>query len=311
MPLGEPTFPLVPRFRLLGLPFGAMHSARRGLGSDVAGSRPYRRGDDIAAIDWAASARLSSARDADEFVVRERFAEEAPRVVVVCDRRPTMALYPRQLPWLSKPRALEAILEAIARSVFQARGFLGYLDFAHGDEPFWSPPQSHTQWQRREVTYFGDPDFAADADNVAQALAFLAHMRVALPPGTFVFVLSDFLVAPPAEAWQRARDHRWDVVPVIVQDPVWEQSFPDISSVAVPVVDTQTGRTEALRLTRGQVARRREENESRLVSLVDGFMTLGLDPVVVSSSEDEDVLQSFLAWADQRLYAEQEWQRGA
>ena len=44
-------------------------------------------------IDWAASARLSSARGTDEFVVRERFADEAPRVIIVCDRRPEMAAF--------------------------------------------------------------------------------------------------------------------------------------------------------------------------------------------------------------------------
>ena len=77
------TFPLIPRRRVLGLPFGGLHSLRRGLGSDVAGSRPYRPGDDIDKIDWNASARLSLARGSEEFVVREHYAEEAPRVVVL------------------------------------------------------------------------------------------------------------------------------------------------------------------------------------------------------------------------------------
>ena len=48
------TFPLIPRRRVLGLPFGGLHSLRRGLGSDVAGSRPYQPGDDIDKIDWYA-----------------------------------------------------------------------------------------------------------------------------------------------------------------------------------------------------------------------------------------------------------------
>ena len=52
-----------------------MHSARRGTGSDVAGSRRYVPGDDVKAIDWASSARLSSARGADEFVLRELYRE--------------------------------------------------------------------------------------------------------------------------------------------------------------------------------------------------------------------------------------------
>ena len=71
----ELTFPLVPRRRLIGLAFGLVQSARRGTGSDVASSRPYQPGDDVDTIDWAASARLSSARGTDEFIVREHFAD--------------------------------------------------------------------------------------------------------------------------------------------------------------------------------------------------------------------------------------------
>ena len=78
------SFPLVLRRRHVGLAFGATPSSRRGPGSDVAGSRPYRRGDAMRGIDWAASARLSAARSEDAFIVRERFADESPRVV---DRR--------------------------------------------------------------------------------------------------------------------------------------------------------------------------------------------------------------------------------
>ena len=74
------TFPLIPRRRVLGLAFGGLHSIRRGHGSDVAASRPYRPGDAMRTIDWAASARMSLARGTDEFVVREHFADEAPRV---------------------------------------------------------------------------------------------------------------------------------------------------------------------------------------------------------------------------------------
>ena len=65
---GRLTFPLVPRRRVHGVSFGTMRSLRRGSGTDVAGSRPYRPGDDMDAIDWAASARLSTAKGRDEFV---------------------------------------------------------------------------------------------------------------------------------------------------------------------------------------------------------------------------------------------------
>src|SRR3982751_731278 len=151
MPFTDVVFPLTPRRRLIGLSFGGMRSARRGTGSDVAGSRVYRPGDDIDTIDWAASARLSAARGTDEFIVRERFAEEAPRVVIVCDRRPEMALFPAGFPWLSKPAAMREAGSLIADSTLRARGLIGYLDYAtmeppdtavHADEPFWRPPTS-------------------------------------------------------------------------------------------------------------------------------------------------------------------------
>src|SRR5919108_5593882 len=127
------TFPLIPRRRVLGLPFGAPHSVRRGIGSDVAASRPYEPGDDVDRIDWYASARLSLARASDEFIVREHFAEEAPRVVCLCDRRPSMSVFADGWPWLSKPEAIRQVVRLISDSAIAARGLLGYLDEAEGD----------------------------------------------------------------------------------------------------------------------------------------------------------------------------------
>src|SRR5262249_35836052 len=121
-------FPLVPRYRLTGLPFGTARSTRRGRGGDLAGLRAYIPGDPISTIDWPASAKLSSARGDDEFVVRERFADEAPYVVVVVDRRPSMGLYPSWSPWLDKPAAVRAATETIVASALAARGAVGYLE---------------------------------------------------------------------------------------------------------------------------------------------------------------------------------------
>ena len=90
MAVRELTFPLVPRRRLTGLPFGDLPSRRSGHGSDIIGTRPYAHGDPITSIDWFATARASSATGGDEFIVRERAADEAARVVIVADRRPSM-----------------------------------------------------------------------------------------------------------------------------------------------------------------------------------------------------------------------------
>ena len=122
------TFPLVPRGRLIGLSFGTMRSFRRGTGSDVVDSRPYRTGDDVHSIDWAASARRSAALNSDEFIVREHYADEAPRVVIACDRRPGMSFFSSPLPWLDKPRAVQETAELLMRSAVGAGGFVGYLE---------------------------------------------------------------------------------------------------------------------------------------------------------------------------------------
>jgi uncharacterized protein (DUF58 family) len=302
MALTNETFPLIPRRRLVGLPFGAMHSARRGSGSDVAGTRPYLPGDDVRGIDWAASARLSSAHSADEFIVREWYADEAPFVVLVNDRRPEMLLYPEGLPWLHKPEAVRVCAELIGASAVAARGFVGYLDFAMGeDEPFWRPPQSPTEvWHIRE-RHLAWPDYRAQPDNVARALDYLARHRRSVPSGSFVFLLSDFLEPPPGEAWARAIEQRWDVVPVVIQDPTWEQSFPAVGNVVLPLADPD-GRPRPVRMREREAAQRREENEARRDRLLTEFMALGIEPILVSSTDREEIFGSFLVWADERQF---------
>ena len=136
----EATFPLLSARRGIGLTGGSRRSVHRGVGFEVASSRPYRRGDSMRTIDWKASARLASARDADEFIVREHFADDRLRAVVVVDRRPEMALYPPELPWLHKPAAVAAAGQMIADSAIASQGLPGYLDVTVPGAPRWLPP---------------------------------------------------------------------------------------------------------------------------------------------------------------------------
>ncbi len=291
------TFPLVPRGRLIGVSFGSMQSFRRGSGTDVSGSRPYRTGDDIRTIDWAASARVSAARQRDEFVVRERYADEAPRVIVVCDRRPAMSFFAAPLPWLDKRAALIGAAELILESSIAAGGFVGYLDYADG-APRWDPPRGRRLAEVKER--LPSAAFAAPSDTVERAVAHLTEHGRAVPQGSFVFVLSDFIPAPPADAWLTALEHRWDICPVVIQDPTWEQSFPDVSGIAVPLRTPGAARAAPARLTAGEVRARRGANEERLQRLLDGFRDLEREPVLVSSSDRVEILASFLAWAEVR-----------
>jgi uncharacterized protein (DUF58 family) len=276
-----------------------MRSLRRGTGTDVAGSRPYRPGDDMDAIDWAASARLSTARGRDEFVVRERFAEEAPRVVVVCDRRPAMACFTAPLPWLDKPLVVRTAFELVLASAASAGGFVGYLDHADG-EVFWRPPQLERRLLKLRNERLESPDFRAPRDWLERSLTHLAEHRRSATAGTFVFVLSDFVPSPSKEVWFTAFEHHWDVIPVVVQDPTWEQSFPDMHGIVVSLRDPDTGRVVPVRLTRREAVHRRQANQERLTGLLDDFRALDVDPVLVSSSERAELLASFLSWSELR-----------
>jgi hypothetical protein len=291
-------FPLIPRRRVIGLSFGGVRSVRRGTGSDVAGSREYRPGDDIAWIDWASSARLSAARDNDEFIVHELFADEAPCVVVVADRRPSMGIRPSALRRLDKPQALLEIIDLIGTSARAARSVTGYVDHAEG-EVYWRRPRSE---RLAEPGTFERP-FRAPDDAVTLGLQHLHQHRRDLPMQAFVFVVSDFLVAPDLDAWQRAIEHRWELVPVLVQDPVWEQTFPDVGGITVPYADPQTGGVVPVYLTREEAERRRLEHEARAAELTRVFRSLGVEPVSVGSHDPGDVLGSFLRWADLRVMA--------
>ena len=292
------TFPLVPRRRVIGLAFGGVRSVRRGSGSDVAGSREYRPGDDVAWIDWAASARLSAARADDEFVVRELYADEAPRVVVLADRRPSMGIAASSLRPLDKPRALLAILDLIGESARVGRSLTGYLDHADG-EAYWRPPR--TERYAEQGTF--DRPFRAPEETVSLGLEHLGRHRRDLPTQAFVFVVSDFSVAPQEEVWEQALEHRWELVPVVVRDPIWEASFPDVGGITVPFADPASGAIVPVHLSRRETRRLRSENESRADRLTQTFRGLGTEPVSVESHDPADVLSAFLRWADLRLMA--------
>jgi uncharacterized protein (DUF58 family) len=291
--VAEPSFPLLSRRRGTGLIGGTRRSVHRGGGFEIASARPYRRGDSVRAIDWKASARMSSARLSDEFIVREHFAEDHPRVVLVVDRRPSMSLYPAELPWLNKPAAVAVAGRMIVESALAAQGYPGYLDLADAPAPRWIPPNRRENAGVIRDDELARSGYAAAEDNLVTAIRHLERSRSDVPPGSFVFVLSDFLVPPPRAIWRVAGSLGWDVVPVLLQDPTWEQSFPDVAGLMLPL-------PQPLRLTRRDVKERRAANEQRLAELLETFAELEIDPVVLSSADPLDVFDAFMRWHERR-----------
>jgi len=276
---------------------GALRASQRGEGDETAGSRPYRPGDRLSWLDWRASARLSAARASDELVVREFFADRAPRAVIVSDRRPSLGVYRAPLPWLDKPAAIAAIVKLVAASVRAARGDVGLVSSTAAG-PFYVRPGRipSDAWliDRAAGPTEGPPDA------LVRSLELLSRRRAALPVGTFVFVVSDFVTPVPGRVWMGLRGLGWDVTPLLVQDPVWEQSFPRIGGVVVPFAEPgSAGRTDVW------IGRRRAEalaaaNERRLADTIGRFQHLGFDPVVVGTSDRVEIARLLHAWAARR-----------
>jgi uncharacterized protein (DUF58 family) len=286
-------FPLVPRRRLQGTPFGERSSSRRGHGTDVATTRPYVPGDPVGKIDWFASARVSAATGQDNFVVRETYAEEAPRVMIVVDRAPSLSLYGDGLPWLDKRAAIRTAADAIGRAAMAARAELGLAEGSHVLPPGAVAPR-HLLDRVRRLAADGVPG------DLARALAALARRRAEAPQGTFVFVLSDFLDPVPSRVWSSVRTTRWDVVPVVVMDPTWERSFPDVGGVTIPFALPGEETPVLVRLDESEAAGRRVANEGRLAALLARFRRLDFDPLLLGSSEPAAVDAAFLRWANVR-----------
>lgn len=288
-------FELVPRRLFVGTPFGRRRSARRGQGDEVAGTRPYRPGDQRAHIDWPASARLSAARGTDEFVVREFYADEAPCVTIACDRRAGMAVHPAPSPWLDKRGAVETVVRLITASAAAEHADVAYADGAR-PRPLWLRARAAASPLPSPLAAGRDPS----EHSLQLAVESLLRQSGAVPAGSFAFVVSDFLVDLPGSTWLRLRALGWDVVPVVVQDPLWEQSFPDVAGVVLPIADPATGRTEDLWINAREARSRAETNERRLDTTLQRFRRLGFDPVLVGSSDSFEIARHFELWAERR-----------
>ncbi len=249
-------------------------------------------------IDWAASARLSAARGTDEFVVREYLAQEAPRPR---SRRP---------PPVARPlRAGDAVArqaggrgsaaEAIAASAVDALGEVAYLDHATPDgRGFWLPPAG-----RRRIAdiraRLGTAPFTAPPARARARAPGAAPPRPR--PAAGQLRLRPLRLPRRRSARRSGRGCArcaGTSCRSIVQDPTWEQSFPDVHGVVVAFADPATGAVAPTRFTRpGGAATSRASTSSGSTATLRTFRHLGFDPVVVGS---EDAFAPLAAWAARR-----------
>ncbi len=177
------------------------------------------------------------------------------------------------------------------------RAELGWCDVSAQDELWLAPHNALARGvvERRLAGAWDGPPGSLD-----RALSTVIERRTEAPAGTFVFVLSDYLEPLDMRSWHTAIRRGLDVVPVIVQDPVWEASFPPIGGVTVPLADPAGGSAVGTRLSAEEASARRAANEDRVRGLVDGFRRLGADAALVTSASAADVDAAFAQWAARR-----------
>jgi uncharacterized protein (DUF58 family) len=285
-------FPFPARRRITGALLGETNSVRRGESADIVGSRSYVPGDDPRAIDWAGSARLTAARGFDQFLVREFYAEQTPVAVIVCDRSPSMSAAPAPgTPFLSKPETLARVAALVADSALAARSHFAFFEF-RGDMPFFSPPGVRGARELLEQwTHAPGEGGDRSADELLRALV---TERARLPAGTLVFVLSDFVPTPSETVWPHVLDAGWEVVPVVIQDPAWEQSFPlEAAGLVLEQVDGP------VRISTGDAARLKREHERRVGEIAAWSARHGFSAVVPRSYQPRQLVDAFTVWASE------------
>jgi hypothetical protein len=99
------------------------------------------------------------------------------------------------------------------------------------------------------------------------------------------------------------RAQGWDLVPVVIQDPVWEQSFPLIQGLLVPIADAATGEVGSIRLTGREARARQVANAERLEQIMLRFRSLQFDTVALDTSDPAAIDGAFIRWAARRRVA--------
>ena len=290
------SFPLSPRRRVFGHLFGDAKGVRRGKGLEPIGAR-QTDDPDLRHIDWNKMARMDP-EDADP-VVREQIRTESIGVVIIVDRTVTMAdpIGENTLGLLEKHTAAMAAGMQIVNSAVKKRGAVGYRDFAHGGL-YRKVANGKTDFRKVIGKYLPHEHFQALPGQLAAHLADFRSLR-----GAFVFVLSDFLdeTLLSADIWEHIVQSGYDPIPVLIQDPVWERTFPlNAAGLILPFRNPITGAEEERRYSRREAAEQRAENESRLARIRDTFTNTGLDWIEISTTDPYEINVACKAWATGR-----------
>ena len=190
---------------------------------------------------------------------------------------------------------------SFSRAQASAGGFVGYLDYADGD-PHWRQPKGERKLIEIKDERLWSTEFGGPADWLERTVEHLAsHPRAVVTGNVRLRALGLRAVAVPRDLWLPPVGHRWDIVPVVIQDPVWERSFPDVEgSSSRSAIPRRVGTATRAPAAQKEVRPVGPPTSGEPTELIETFRLLDLDPVVVTSSERSEILASFLDWTELR-----------
>ncbi len=243
---------------------GTYHSVFKGRGMEFAEVRPYQPGDDVRSIDWNRTARMGLP------FVKQYVEERDLNVFLAIDVSGSLGFGSRAL--LKRELAAE-IAALLAFAALRNHDRVGAALVSDRLELFLAPQRRRNQVLRLVHDVLNHP--AAGGTDLEQGLAaVLANLR----QRSVLFVISDFVGAPPVAALQRAAA-RHDLIVVELADPK------DLAPPAVgPLVlrDAETGRValfDGRRHAAAEAARAHDERQA-LRQLV---LRLGVDHLALAT----------------------------
>lgn len=243
---------------------GTYHSVFKGRGMEFAEVRPYQPGDDVRTIDWNRTARMGVP------FVKQYVEERDLTVFLAIDVSGSLGFGSRAI--LKRELAAE-ISALLAFAALANHDRVGAALISDRLELFLTPQRRRNQVLRMVHDVLDHP--AAGGTDLERGLAaVLSNLR----QRSVLFLISDFVGAPPVKALQRAAA-RHDVVVVELADPK------DLAPPAVgPLVlrDAESGRVafvDGRKHAAEEAARARAEREA----LATTTRALGVDHLILAT----------------------------
>lgn len=243
---------------------GTYHSVFKGRGMEFAEVRPYQPGDDVRSIDWNRTARMGVP------FVKQYVEERDLNVFLAIDVSGSLGFGSRAL--LKRELAAE-ISALLAFAALRNHDRVGAALVSDRLELFLAPQRRRNQVLRLVHDVLNHP--ATGGTDLDRGLAaVLSNLR----QRSVLFVISDFVGAPPVTALQRAAS-RHDLIVVELADPK------DVAPPAAPPLvlrDAETGRI-ALYDGRRHALREAARSQAERRELRQTILRLGVDHLVLAT----------------------------